>query len=207
MAQEYSDLEIKEKKKSNFKKPVSSCYGLTNKTKDGQFVLFADYDNILFDVLIRELDDLIKAFPNQFCNFLILESSTPKLVKQGILGCYHVVNFAKFPYQLMREKLARLSVDEDFYKLPQKTSYRTNTLRISPKFKFGSEKILKDAPKFLCYYPMLDKLEPKNPKSVSTAHRSTYESLLRVPAFKFNWNKKEDGFKTIQIKKYDSLKG
>ncbi len=193
--------------RKEFLKPVSTCYGVTNKTKDGQFVLFADYDNVLLDVLIRELDDLIKAFPNTFTNFVILESSESQLTKHGVLGSYHVVNFAKMPYQLMREKLARLSVDDDFYKLPAKTSYRTNTLRISPKFAWGSEKVLKDAPRFICYYPVEKKLEPKNPASVSTAHLSTYQSLLRVPAFKFNWNKKEDGFQTIQIKKYDSLKG
>jgi hypothetical protein len=64
--------------------PRSVCYGITNKTLDGLYILFADYDEVYFHVILKELDDLIKKYPADLCNFAIFESTESKLTKQGI---------------------------------------------------------------------------------------------------------------------------
>jgi len=190
------------------KTPKSLCYGITNKTSDGQYVLFADYDSVYFSVVLKELDDLIKANPDVFTNFAIFESSESILTKEGALGSYHVVNFSKMPYHEMRECLSRLSVDDDFYRLPEKTAYRCNTLRISPKFKYSKNNanvVLKDSPRFICFYPTEKNIQPIKNK-VSSAHKLVYELVCNMPLLPVLTNK-EDGLKGIDIKKYYSLRG
>lgn len=192
------------------KKPVSTCFGITNKTSDGQYVLFADYDDVNFSVVIKDLDNLIKRFPNEFCNFIILESSESKFTSLGTFGSYHVINFIKRPYQKMREYLSYLAVDDDFFKLPTKTSYRCNTLRVSPKFDFETQNIIKDKPRFICLYPSDELISPKKDSLISSAHLKFYQKSCPHNLFKlFNvhYKKIEDNLSKIQLKKYNSLRG
>jgi len=190
-------------------KPKSVCYGLTNKTVDGLFVLFADYDKSYLHILISDLNNLIKRFPNDFTNFAVFESTESQCTKNGTIGSYHVINFSKFPYQIMRERLGYLSVDDKFFELPAKTPYKANTLRVSPKFKwykeghFLNEEVLKEAPKFSFFYPSVEKLTPKKNK-VSTAHLNAYQVLCGMPKFRFSWAKQEDKETFVQLKKYES---
>ena len=192
-------------------KPKSLCYGITNKTNDGLYTLFADYDNVYFHVLLKELDDLIKVYPDQLTNFAVFETRESEATSSGVVGSYHVINFSKHPYQKMREMLSRLSVDDKFFALPKNTAYRCNTLRVSPKFKYlkdgskGEEVVLTPAPRFVCFYPTTEKLEPKK-KIVSSAHLRAYEILLNMPKFRMSWATKEDDLTGVQLKKYYSLK-
>lgn len=185
-------------------KAKSLCYGITNKTNDGLYCLFGDYDKVYFHVLLKELDDLIKKYPDKLTNFAIFETRESVLTKKGAFGSYHVVNFAKHSYFNMREILAHLSVDPDFYNLPANTPYRANTLRVSPKFSVDAENvILTPAPKFICFYPTEKKIEPKK-KMVSSGILRAYELLLNMPKFKLSWLRKEDDLTGVQIKKYYS---
>jgi hypothetical protein len=192
-------------------KPKSLCYGITNKTQDGLYILFADYDNIYFHTLLKELDSLIKTYPSELTNFAIYETRESIQTPQGVLGSYHVINFAKMPYANMREKLAYLSVDDLFFKLPKRVAYRSNTLRISPKFKYFKELSMQKeieltpAPRFVCFYPTHERLECSKRK-VSSAHLNAYQVLLGLPKFRMMWSKREDELKVIELKKYYSLK-
>jgi len=197
------------------KKPVSSAYGVTNKCEDGEYILFADYDKIYLHTLLKELENVFKKHKKYLTQFAIFESSKSILTKNGTLGSYHVISFAKLPYQKMREILSYMSVDDAFYKLPANTPYRANTLRISPKFEWevqedlitgdpvGNQEVLKDAPRFITWFP--DALNIPVVK-VSGGHLKTYKHF--IDSFKFNlafakWDL--DPSTNIELKQYDSL--
>lgn len=219
MKRDYSDEAEKEevaKQKKEFKKPISTCYGITNKCEDGQYVLFADYDKIYFGTLLKELDKIFSKFKNKLTPFAILESSPSVITKNGALGSYHVVSFTKMPYQKMREILSYMTVDDDFYKLPANTPYRANTLRISPKFAWeeqhdaetgegvGKQRVFKGAPRFITFYPQESGHIPE--LRVSEAHLKTYKHLVedfKFPLISFRW--KMDGLTKVEFKQYDSL--
>ena len=205
-----------EKEEKSFKKPVSTCYGITNKCEDGQYILFADYDKVYFGTLLKELDNIFNKFKRYLTPFAILESSESVLTKNGTLGSYHVVSFVKLPYQKMRELLSYMTVDDDFYKLPKNTPYRANTLRVSPKFAWetqydaktdeavGNKQILKDAPRFITWYPQESAHIPL--MEVSEAHLKTYKHLIedfKFPLIYCRWIM--DGSSKVEFKQYDSL--
>lgn len=198
------------------KKPVSTCYGITNKCDDGQYILFADYDNIFFGTLLKELDKVFIRFKKYLTAFAILESSPSVVTKGGTLGSYHVVSFVKLPYQKMREILSYMTVDDAFYRLPANTPYRSNTLRVSPKFtwedrfdkdsleKVGSQYVLKEAPKFVTFYPQDSAHIPDF--RVSEGHLKAYKHLIsdfKLPLVSLKW--KLDGLTQVEFKQYDSL--
>lgn len=199
------------------KKPVSNCCGITNRCEDGQYILFADYDKVYFATLLKELDSIFKRFSKHLTQFAILESSPSILTQNGTLGSYHVISFGKMPYQKMREVLSYMTVDDAFFKLPANTPYRTNTLRISPKFTWveqfdketdeglGNQKILKDEPRFLTWFPDVENVPEVE---VSEGHIRTYEHMLNSFRFpeRFTLYKLDHGVK-IELKQYDSLKG
>ena len=207
---------MKEENKE-FKKPVSESYGITNKCADGEYILFADYDKIYLSTLLKELDNVFKKYKKYLTQFAILESTESILTEGGTMGSYHVISFAKLPYQKMREILSYLSVDDAFYKLPANTPYRANTLRISPKFEWveqhdketgdhvGNEKVLKDAPKFVCWFP--DEYNIPEVK-VSEGHLKTYKHLIKNFRYPSIFTKYDmDQSTKIELKKYGSLRG
>jgi len=202
---------LQELKNREFKKPVSTAYGLTNKCADGEYILFADYDKVYLHVLLKELDNIFKKHKKYLTNFAIFESTKSISTKNGTLGSYHVVSFAKLPYQKMREILSYLSIDDDFYKLPQNTPYRANTLRISPKYEYQGFSdadtkdgtIIKDAPKFVCWFPEGNNI-PK--VKVSGGHLKTYEHLINNFDMPDNFLDYDlDLSAKIELKQYDSL--
>ena len=202
---------LQELKNREFKKPVSTAYGLTNKCADGEYILFADYDKVYLHVLLKELDNIFKKHKDNLTQFAILESSKSILTKNGTLGSFHVVSFAKLPYQRMREILSFMSVDDNFYKLPQNTPYRANTLRISPKYEYkgfsNSETkdgtIIKDAPKFVCWFPDGNNIPIVK---VSAGHLKSYDYLIdnfSIPEELLDCDL--DYSSKIELKQYDSL--
>lgn len=186
-------------------KPKSFCYGLTNRCDDGAYILFADYDKIYLEVLLKELANVYKRFKPILTRFAIFESSPRVMTKKGALGSFHVVSFGKIPYAKMREVLSYMTVDDDFYRLPKSTAYRTNTLRVSPKFDYKKpDVVLKDAPRFLAWFPLEQGVSGVE---VSNAHLSGYS--LYVEDFDPEGLKnyvKDDCFK-IELKKYFSRGG
>lgn len=182
--------------------PKSTCYGITNKCADGKYVLFADFDGIYFADLLKAVDQLIERH-KVFSNFIILESSDPVHTKDGILGSYHLVNFAKLPYQKVREVLSELPVDKEFYDALCYTPYRSNTLRHSPKFKWKTDEVIKAAPRFICFYPADKPLEPVG--ELSSAHFKAYKHFFSLPECLSLYGK-FDLLGEIELKRYDSGK-
>lgn len=184
-------------------KPKTLCYGITNRCSDGSYILFADYDNINESVLFKELENLLKRFPELKC-FMVLESSEPYSVNSEIFGSYHVISFTKMPYHKMREVLSYMSVDDDFFQLPAKTTYRCNTLRISPKFSVRTGEIAKGKPGFLKFFPCF----------VLSSDFSMPHLLYFISFFKPDLGKDKASIQAIgkpkgrvEFKKYYSLSG
>lgn len=185
-------------------KPVSLCYGLHNETQDGKYVFFLDYDNKLFIEVTREIDSLVKKFPDSFTNFLILESSPSVLKEGGAFGSYHVISFSKFDREDLGKVLSETSADKKFIDLFKSEKYKASTLRVSPKFAQLDGELIKEAPRFVCVYP-IKKLNCR--KEISTAHLKTYSYLGLLPLHfsnYYSWEKQEDGLSWVKIVKYDS---
>lgn len=204
-----------EKLSKSVKKPVSTCYGITNKCEDGEYILFADYDKVYLNTLFKELNNVFRRYSKYLTQFAVFESSQSILTKNGTLGSYHVISFAKLPYQKMREILSYMTVDDAFYKLPANTPYRANTLRISPKFAWeeqqdsktgepvGMQEVLKDSPKFITWFP--DERHVPEVK-VSEGHLKTYNHFIqnfKIPLISVKWDM--DRSTRIELKQYDSL--
>ena len=205
-----------EAKTKTINNPVSSCYGVTNKCHDSEYVLFADYDGIYLHTLFEELSNIHEKFKDFLTNFAIFESSESIMTGQGTLGSYHVISFAKLPYHKMREILSYMSVDDDFFKLPKRTAYRSNTLRISPKYEWvmnydkddhevGKQRVLKDEPKFVCWFP---EVKHKPIGLVSLAHLKAYQKFIENFTYLdkvYHWKFDKKSF--VELKKYHSGKG
>lgn len=183
------------------KKPKSFCYGITNLCKDGSRVFFADYDKIEFSRLIQELNNLIESFPKVFTNFIILESHESYLQDGKTVGSYHIISPIKLPYQKLVKILEKTSVDPLFSKMLVATTWKSNNLRISPKFDISTGNAIKEAPRFICFYPTVKKLDPKG--KISTGHLWAYKYIFDIPS-QFTWHAKEDHSKWIEINKYET---
>lgn len=155
--------------------PELFCYGITNRTEDMQYIFFADYDDIYYDLLIKNLKNLLKKFPDKFTNFFIIQSGEEQEINGSIVGSYHAINFAKTTKEEIQKYLKLCDVDNDFIDIATKTEHKTQVLRISPKFYKSSGLIFKPAPKFKAMFP--EKIINNKTKN-SNAHYYVYHTLI-----------------------------
>jgi hypothetical protein len=202
----------------SFEKPKTTCTGILNRCEDGSFILFIDYDKTYFHILVKELENLKKRFPDKLTSFAIFETTNSIETKNGILGNYHVVSFAKVSFEDVNDMLRWTTADEDFKKLPLNTPYKAWTLRVSPKFDWekqycsqtgeylGKCDVIKDAPTFIGW----SQLEDTFSGEISQAHLKFYkyhiskkrDTKLYDDVLEY-W--KNDGSSRIELKQYDSL--
>ena len=115
----------------------------------------------------------------------------------------------------MREILSYMTIDDDFFRLPKNTAYRTNTLRVSPKYAWvreedsktgehvGNSARLKDAPKFITWFP---EVQTKTDLEMSNAHIKAYQKYIdNFYIYPYFANVKKDKSSTIEVKKYNSF--
>ena len=95
--------------------------GITNRCKDGQFVLFLDYDDVPFEWIVDELKLLQKG----------QGLGDIHLFKTG--KGYHAINTEKRPFWDMIEMMQRTSCDPNYIMIPLKYGKKAWTLRVSDK--------------------------------------------------------------------------
>ena len=134
-------------------KPTIKCFGVTNRCEDGNYIFFADYDKVDKELLIKNLDVLIKKFPKSFDNFYIVRTGDEILTNGRLIGSYHVINFVKHPKSKIKKFLEYCDVDPYFLDVPYKTAHKTHVLRLSEKFFQKNGTVVKEKPTFLEVYP------------------------------------------------------
>jgi hypothetical protein len=104
------------------KKLLEPMAGITNRTKDGFFVLFLDYDNVDYEWIKGEIEAIQKEF--QLGDIYIFQSGENN---------YHVVGFDKLTREEFQEIQHRSSCDPYHKKIPWTFGKRVVTLRATPK--------------------------------------------------------------------------
>lgn len=95
--------------------------GITNRCADGSYVLFLDYDDLPFDLLIDEL----MALRATFC------LGDLHILKTG--RGFHVVCTQKFTFRQLLLMMRSTSTDEAFIDVPLRAVHRMWTLRLTEK--------------------------------------------------------------------------
>lgn len=161
--------------RKTLKTPVA---GVTNRTLDGMFVVFLDYDEIPYDWLAPELIALQEEF----------DLGTLHILKSGAEN-WHVVGFEKLTREEYQAVLSRSSCDPYFKKIPYIYGKRLNTLRLTRK---GA---LTDMP--IRHYATL-KRKPEKQRVISQAHMNLFAMYYGI---KRVW-KNTDGFTQLIMARY-----
>lgn len=107
---------------SGRKKRKAPIGGITNRTKDGMYVVFLDYDMMPQEWVTSELLAIQKEF--KLSDFLILQSSKES---------FHAVTFDKVTRERYEQILHRSSCDPGYKKVPWIFGRRVNVLRVTEK--------------------------------------------------------------------------
>lgn len=190
-------------------KPKVKCYGVSNRCEDGQFILFLDFDSIYKDIMYKNLDLLLKKYPNLLDVFYIARTSEEKHLKNGkIIGSYHAINFIKHTKNQINEFLNQSDVDPEYIKSFNTTAHKSNVLRLTNKYYALDGRIIKEAPVFMQTYPKIPL--PKNKriiisnKQCSIAHYKIFSHEWGInPLLPHNFDKSH----IIELHEYLTIKG
>ena len=119
------------------KRPTELVKGWASRvinSKDGvQEVIFLDYDGILKNLMISELNFLQRKY--NLSPFYVFKSFETKTSKGEIYGNYLCISITKKDYAEAIEILSRTHCDSSYKVVPTSYPYRTWVLRLGPKFK------------------------------------------------------------------------
>ena len=101
-------------------------YGYTNRTYDGYYIPFLDYDNMKLEWIMPELERL----QQDYCisQFHILKSGLNK---------YHAVSFDKMQFRELLKLLSDSTTDFNHFEIGRKLGLKAWTLRLSKKLKIA----------------------------------------------------------------------
>lgn len=119
--------------------PTQQTVGITNRTEDGYFVLFLDYDNVEYDVVKEDVDFLQKNFNIGTVITRVTREKLNNIVDKEV-GNYHVIGFTKFTFPQIREMINLTRCDSHF-KVGYKYQSRCWVLRIAEKFNIETQEI------------------------------------------------------------------
>jgi len=131
--------------------------GATNRTKDGLYCVFLEYDNIL----LGYVEDELKRLQDQFglSDFIILESSKDS---------YHCYCFDKVSYVLYRQIQDNATIDKKWVTFPIQHGTHNWVLRYTAK--------KKEKPQFISHM-----LSPYNRYQKSLPHIRLVEKIINRP--------------------------
>lgn len=160
------------------KMPQYKVYGLTNRTEDNMYLLFADYDNVEDTIIYQDIKMLQETFDLGTC-LIRISNQKYKKSNDSIVGSFHIIFFTKLPYNLILKIIQYLRCDENFKKA--NFQQRCKVLRLSEKGK-------KIKPQF--YQLLIAKSKYKSSK----AHGQFFQNLDKKPIIKYlnNLDKSEE---------------
>lgn len=157
--------------------PSLKTIGITNRTKDGYFVFFADYDSVDYDVV---LDDCIFLQKNFDIGTLIIRKTKEKInnIVNKVVGNYHVIGFTKFTFPEIK-KLINLTRCDEHFKTAYKYQSRCWVLRIFEKTDIQTNKIVNEKPS------LKQILISKTNREASKPHILLFEKLDNINLKKY----------------------
>jgi len=175
--------------------PSQSTMGITNKTKNGYYLLFIDYDNVKKNIVFEDSEFFQKHFG--LGTSLIVKTSE-NLENHGVYGNYHLIFFDKLTFPDIMKFLTYARCDYA-YRNGWKWHNRSWVLRIGEKRDLKNGIMTKPSPSFVA----LNYAKTNNVSS--KAHILFYNVLLNI---KIKIPKKNDNTKVndIQFITYGSSK-
>lgn len=158
----------------NYRKPDTWTTGTLNRTKDGKYVFYLDYDKMKEEYIKGELEHLQTLY--DLGDIHVFQSSEKS---------FHAISFAKLTAKEYLEILQNSSCDLAFKNIPRYTSYRNWVLR---HFKKGNT----DAPKYL--YTL--KSETKR------QHSLAHYKFIKILYPKINQSINSDGIESLTVIDY-----
>lgn len=153
---------------SKSSKPNLRTQGITNKTEDRKFVLFADYDEVNLQSVEEDLLFLQKNY--KIGDAIIVCSSNQEISETGkIYGNYYIIAFTKLEFPELLEILKNLRCDWHF-KRGWRYQYRSWVLRTTEKRTYKGE-VVKLKPKLVTFMPSFSSRE------YSKSHVEFFEQL------------------------------
>lgn len=152
------------------KKLQEPIAGITNRTQDGYYILFLDYDEIPYDWLLGELEDIQNEY--LLSDLFVFESTKDH---------FHVICFDKLTREEYQEILFRSSCDPQYKKIPFTWGRRVATLRVTEK---QGNKIIHHST--ITSDTMVSRREKSN------AHRMFFEKIYGIEAPRGRYDTNED---------------
>ena len=158
------------------KLPYVPCKGWCSRVVDdnGRIteVFFADYDNVLFDIVLSEAKYIMEEY--DLPPVLIFSTSEDKDENGNLYGHYHLICLKKLTFREVVHIQNELHVDAAFKKIPLIYRFRTFVTRVGKKKN-------RPAPKFKC---LVGDPKKKYSQEVSQAHleglNSLYDNIPKV---------------------------
>ena len=157
--------------------------GVTNATEDNMGVLFIDYDNCDYEVVLEDLNFLARRF-----------KLPPSYVFMTKKNNYHVINLKKFPNGDIPKLLRWTRCDHNYVNSPSLHLYRSYVLRLSGKV--GSKK-----PKFKEIIGEMRNLNYEISKAHLDLLNKIYPKLTQIPYTNI------DKGKTVKTQIYETSVG
>lgn len=104
-----------------FKEKSNPAYGITNRCKDGKYILFLDYDNIPLDWIIDEL------------KYIQIYYKLSSIYIFSTDHGFHAICFDKLPLYKVVDIMRSTSIDPNYANIPLKFGRKLWTLRLSKK--------------------------------------------------------------------------
>lgn len=120
--------------------------GITNETKDGYYIPFMDYDNILFNKVERDIIHLQCVFG--LGTACILETSSTISPNGQEVGNYLVVFFDKLPYQRIFDVLEHTVCDKNYRRRNRGFPQKNWVIRVTEKIDMNTKKVTRRSPRF-----------------------------------------------------------
>ena len=151
--------------------PDKATVGVTNRTLDGYFVVFADYDSCERDVVVDDARFLQQHY-DEGTMLLLCSSNEEQMTSGKMVGNYHLVGFTKKLFPTVKEIIGLLRCDLHF-KVGYRYQQRCHVLRIGQKLDDNGSEI-KPRPK-LCSI-----LKSATPLQANLGMIGLYEKLYNI---------------------------
>ena len=125
---------------------VVDATGMTNETEDGFYLVFADYDNVDYEVVYKDVMVLLRQ-EKLDCVVVLVNEEHKAYNEDGVemlFGHYNLVTFDKLPFGRCERIIDRLCCDRDFKEHIWYYPQRNRVIRISDKRINGKQ--IKPAP-------------------------------------------------------------
>ena len=161
--------------------PELITFGMVNETQDNYFVPFVDYDNILYEKVVKDIAHVQRVF--SLSDIVVISSSEDKTANEELYGNYLCVGFDKLTFQEHLEMLCHTRCDRNYIGCPKFYKRKHWVLRFTEKW-YSSGGIHKDKPKF----KGIVHNSPPFARKCSYAHYLMLKNLFSVPPLRLNWD-------------------